>query len=288
MIELQNLTKSYVLRNGERRYIFRDLSFHFPDGVNVGLIGRNGAGKSTLLRLIGGIDVPDSGRVVTDQRISWPVGLSGGFHRMLSGRDSVKFACRIYGAEGEDMREKVRFVQEFAELGEYFDQPISSYSSGMRTRLGFGMSMAFDFDYYLIDEVMAVGDARFKMKSRALMQERLDRSHVIMVSHGMEDISRLCNVVVLVQDGQAILYEDVREGIKAYQATGGRVPRRQDRPGRNRPLQGAAKGVRQGREGDAPAREAKRKNGANGLRGPNGKGSRKKTTETDMNSQDAE
>lgn len=231
MIELRNLTKSYLLKDGERRYIFRGLNFRFPEGANIGLIGRNGAGKSTLLRLVGGIDIPDSGQVLSDQRISWPVGLSGGFHGLLTGRDSIKFVCRIYGAEGPAMGEKIRFVEEFAELGDYFDQPIDAYSSGMRARLGFGMSMAFDFDYYLIDEVMAVGDAQFRMKSRALLQERLGRSHVIMVSHNMEDISRLCDVVVLVQDGQAVLFENVRDGIRAYQESGGQVVRATPGPG---------------------------------------------------------
>jgi capsular polysaccharide transport system ATP-binding protein len=221
MIELQNLTKSYRLSNGERRYIFRDLNFSFPEGANIGLIGRNGAGKSTLLRLIGGIDTPDRGDIVTDKRISWPVGLSGGLQGSLTGRDGVKFVCRIYGMTRDEMLEKVRFVQDFAEIGDYFDQPVKSYSAGMRARLNFGLSWAFDFDYYLMDEVGAVGDARFKQKSRQLMEERIGQSNVILVSHGMPEIARLCNVVVLVNDGQAILYEDVDEGIRAYQETAG-------------------------------------------------------------------
>jgi len=221
MIELQNLTKSYRLSNGERRYIFRDLNFSFPERFNIGLIGRNGAGKSTLLRLIGGIDTPDHGHVVTDKRISWPVGLSGGLQGSLTGRDSVKFVCRIYGTTHDEMLEKIRFVQDFAEVGDYFDQPIKSYSSGMRARLNFGLSWAFDFDYYLMDEIGAVGDARFKQKSRELMEQRISQSNVILVSHAMPEIARLCDVVVLVSDGQAILYEDVDEGIRAYQQTAG-------------------------------------------------------------------
>jgi capsular polysaccharide transport system ATP-binding protein len=235
MIELQNLTKSYRLSNGERRYIFRDLNFSFPEGTNIGLIGRNGAGKSTLLRLIGGIDTPDRGKIVTDKRISWPVGLSGGLQGSLTGRDGVKFVCRIYGMTREEMLEKVRFVQDFAEIGEYFDQPVKSYSSGMRARLNFGLSWAFDFDYYLMDEVGAVGDARFKEKSRQLMEARIGQSNVILVSHAMPEIARLCNVVVLVNDGQAILFEDVHEGIRAYQEMAG-VPQPQ------RTQQGAGKG----------------------------------------------
>lgn len=217
MIELRNLTKSFVLTNGGRHYVFRDLNFTFPEGANIGLIGRNGSGKSTLLRLIGGIDTPDHGEVVSDKRISWPVGLVGGLQGSLTGRDGVKFVCRLYGVSSEEMRGKIEFVRDFAQIGEYFDQPVKSYSSGMRSRLNFGMSMAFDFDYYLIDEVMAVGDANFKMKSQKALTDRLMKSNVILVSHAMSEITRLCNVVVLVQDGEALLYEDVKEGIQAYQ-----------------------------------------------------------------------
>lgn len=221
MIELQNLTKSYHLTSGQRRYVFRDLNFGFPDGVNIGVIGRNGAGKSTLLRLLGGIEQPDHGRIVTDKRISWPVGLSGGLQGSLTGRDSVKFVCRVYGTTREEMLEKIAFVQDFAEIGEYFDQPVKSYSSGMRARLNFGLSWAFDFDYYLMDEIGAVGDARFKQRSRDLMESRISRSNIILVSHAMPEIARLCNVVVLVDAGRAILYQDVNEGIRAYQEAAG-------------------------------------------------------------------
>jgi len=231
MIELQHLTKSYRLTSGERHYVFRDLNFRFPDGTNIGLIGRNGASKSTLLRMIGGIDQPDHGRVVTDQLISWPVGLSGGLQGSLTGRDSVKFVCRVYGAPREEMLEKIRLVQDFAEIGEYFDQPVKTYSSGMRARLNFGLSWAFDFDYYLMDEIGAVGDARFKQKSRELMEERISRSNIILVSHAMPEIARLCNVVVLVNNGQAILYEDVDEGIRAYQETAGAPQPHRAQPG---------------------------------------------------------
>ncbi len=216
MIELRNLTKSYVTKGG-RRFVFRNLNYTFPDNVNIGLMGRNGAGKSTLMRLIGGIDTPDSGAVLSDKTISWPVGLSGGFQGTLTARDNVKFICRIYGATGKDMREKVRFVEEFAEIGDFFDQPVKTYSSGMRSRVAFGLSMAFDFDYLLIDEVMATGDAHFRKKSQEILQEKSSRSKMILVSHNMADIRKHCDVVLLVQDGQVILYEDIEDGIKAYE-----------------------------------------------------------------------
>ncbi len=216
MIELHALTKSYPTRQG-RRYVFRDLSFVFPPDTNIGLIGRNGAGKSTLLRLLGGIDQPDRGAVVTDARISWPVGLSGGFNGNLTARENVQFVCRVYGASGRDLRAKVDFVEAFAEIGDYFDLPMRSFSSGMRSRVAFGLSMAFDFDYYLIDEVMAVGDAQFKAKSKEVLMHRLRKANVILTSHSMGDIRQYCNLVVHVERGGATVYEDIEAGIRAYQ-----------------------------------------------------------------------
>jgi capsular polysaccharide transport system ATP-binding protein len=215
VFELRNITKSYLTPKG-RRHVFRDLSLKIPAGKNIGLIGRNGAGKSTLMRLLGGADVPDSGTVVTDKSISWPVGLSGGFQGTMTGRENIKFVSRVYGAEGDAMRQKVAYVQDFAEIGTWIDEPVKTYSSGMRSRLAFGLSMAFDFDYYLIDEVMSVGDAHFKRKCADVFEERLQKSKVVLVSHNMNEIQKLCDVVLLVRDGGVQIYDDVAEGIKTY------------------------------------------------------------------------
>lgn len=220
MIRLDKVTKSYMTLRG-RKVVFRDLSFDIPEGVNVGLIGRNGAGKSTLMRLLSAVDLPDSGKVFTKCRLSWPVGLRGGMQKNLTGRDNVKFVCRIHGIRHSSMQEKIRYVQEFAEIGEYFDQPLSTYSSGMQARLAFGTSMAFDFDYYLIDEVMAVGDATFKRKSRKVFNERLQRGKVILVSHNMKLIRKICNIVIHLDRGRATLYDNVRQGIDEYRKAGG-------------------------------------------------------------------
>ena len=220
MISLDKVTKSYMTLGG-RKVVFRDLSLDVPEGVNVGVIGRNGAGKSTLMRLVSSVDLPDSGKIVTKGRISWPVGLKGGIQKNLTGRDNVKFVCRIQGVRRAGMQEKIRYVQDFAEIGDYFDQPVSNYSSGMRARVAFGTSMAFDFDYYLIDEAMAVGDARFKKKSRLVFKERLKDSKVILVSHNMKLIKKMCDVVVLLDHGQLTVYNDVSEGIAMYKKTGG-------------------------------------------------------------------
>lgn len=215
MFELRNITKSYLTPKG-RRHVFRDLSLKIPAGKNIGLIGRNGAGKSTLMRLLGGADMPDSGSVATDKSISWPVGLSGGFQGSMTGRENIKFVSRVYGAVGEAMRQKVAYVEDFAQIGTWIDEPVKAYSSGMRSRLAFGLSMAFDFDYYLIDEVMSVGDAHFKRKCAEVFEERLQKSKVVLVSHSMNEIQKLCDVVLLVRDGGVQIYDDVAEGIKAY------------------------------------------------------------------------
>lgn len=217
MFELRNITKSYLTNSG-RKYVFRNLSLTIPPEKNIGLIGKNGAGKSTLMRLLSGVDVPDSGSIVKDRSVSWPVGLTGGFQGSMTGRDNVKFVCRVYGQVGEAMRAKLRYVEEFAEIGEWFNEPVRTYSSGMRSRLAFGLSMAFDFDYYLIDEVMSAGDARFRSKCKAVFKEKLVKSKIFLTTHNMNEVERLCDIVLLVGGREIRVYEDVAEGIAAYRA----------------------------------------------------------------------
>lgn len=216
MIELRGLTKWYTTERG-RHYVFRDLNFGFPSGTNIGLIGRNGAGKSTLMRLLGGMEAPNRGTIHTDVSISWPVGLASGYHSELSARENAQFICRVHGATRSQMRRKIEFVREFTDIGEYFDLPMKTYSSGMRSRVAFGMSMAFDFDYYLIDEVMAVGDPQFRAKGTQILAERLKTANVILVSHNMADIRKHCDMVVHVDHGNTVLYHDLEAGIAAYQ-----------------------------------------------------------------------
>ena len=215
MIKIENLTKSDRTPAG-RHYVFKDLNLEIPSGKSVAFIGRNGAGKSTLLRMIGGIDRPDSGKIITNKTISWPVGLAGGFQGSLTGRENVKFVARLY-AKQEELKEKIEFVEEFAELGKYFDMPIKTYSSGMRSRLGFGLSMAFKFDYYIVDEVTAVGDARFKEKCAQLFKERHKESSFLMVSHSLNSLKEFCDVAIVFKDDNAVsFHEDIQEGIEEY------------------------------------------------------------------------
>ncbi|WP_163364369.1 ATP-binding cassette domain-containing protein [Escherichia coli] len=215
MIKIENLTKSYRTPTG-RHYVFKDLNIEIPSGKSVAFIGRNGAGKSTLLRMIGGIDRPDSGKIITNKTISWPVGLAGGCQGSLTGRENVKFVARLY-AKQEELKEKIEFVEEFAELGKYFDMPIKTYSSGMRSRLGFGLSMAFKFDYYIVDEVTAVGDARFKEKCAQLFKERHKESSFLMVSHSLNSLKEFCDVAIVFKNSYIIgYYENVQSGIDEY------------------------------------------------------------------------
>lgn len=220
MIKIENLTKSYRTPAG-RHYVFKNLQVEFPADKSVALIGRNGSGKSTLLRVIGGIDRPDSGQVITDKTISWPVGLAGGFQGSLTGRENVKFVARLYATNSE-LREKVAFVEDFAELGKYFDMPIKTYSSGMRSRLGFGLSMAFKFDYYLVDEVTAVGDARFKQKCADLFKSRHQESSFLMVSHSLGSLKEFCDAALFIgRNNQVKYFESVEEAIAVYKVDEG-------------------------------------------------------------------
>lgn len=216
MIELKNITKSYWQIGFSRYYVLRNLSLQLPSRTHVGLIGRNGAGKSTLLRLIGGIELPDSGSVVADGAISPPLGLASGFAGKVSGRDNAKFVCRINGDDIETERERVAFIQSFSELGEFFERPVSNYSSGMKARLAFSISMAFDFDYYLIDELTAVGDQAFRLKAKATFLEKKGRASIIMASHNLEGLKRDCQCGIYVARNNAVFYDDIGDAVEAY------------------------------------------------------------------------
>lgn len=216
MIEVKNLTKSYV-HKGKRVKIFEDISFRVDRGESVALLGRNGAGKSTLLRILGGIDIPDSGTIQADVSISWPVGLIGGFQGSLSGRENVIFVSKIYaGNEPDVIQEKVRRVEEFAELGDYYDRPFHTYSSGMRSRVTFGLSMAFDFDVYLMDEVSSAGDERFRKRSRQRLEELNQKADFMLVDHNLWGLKFHCNRALLLHNGGLIEFDDLNEAIASH------------------------------------------------------------------------
>ena len=212
MIVFENVSKSFVLE-GRRKDIVRNVDMVFPDGRSVGLLGRNGAGKSTLLQMIAGTQEPTSGRIVTTGAISWPVGFAGSFHGELSGAQNCRFIGRIYGVDTDEL---IDFVEDFAGLGVHFHLPIRSYSSGMKSRLAFGVSMGVAFDTYLVDEITAVGDAAFKRRSDALFKERMKSAGAVVVSHSMQQIRNLCDAVVVLEAGHLRYYDDVEEGIRDH------------------------------------------------------------------------
>ena len=215
MIVLENATKFYKIKHG-KKYILKNVTMTIPSETNIGILGRNGAGKSTLLRMLGGIDFPNSGKIYSDKSFSWPMGLGGGFQGSMTGRQNVKFVCRIFNRSEEEIKKVIKFVKDFSELGDYFDMPIKLYSSGMKSRLSFGMSLAFDFDYILIDETLSVGDTKFKNKSKEALMKKIEHSNVLMVSHSMSDLKNICDAGIVVNNGEIIYYKDINEAIDEY------------------------------------------------------------------------
>lgn len=213
MIELRNVSKSFV-SNGHRKVVADNLCFTFPRNSAVAILGRNGAGKSTLLKMISGAIQPDSGRVIRSGTLSWPIAFGGSFHGELSGLQNVRFVARVYGVDTDEL---VEFVRDFAQLGHHFDLPVRTYSSGMRSRLTFGVSMGIRFDTYLSDEVGAVGDASFKVRSERLFNERMSESGAIMVTHSMAQVKRLCQHVLVLENGKLTHFDDVARGVLHFQ-----------------------------------------------------------------------
>lgn len=209
MIRLENVSKRYRAGDGWK-VLMRDVTLTLPRGRSVGLLGRNGAGKSTLLRMIGGSVLPDEGRILRDAKISWPLGFGGGFHGLLTGAQNVRFIARIYGVDTDDLVAK---VEEFSELGAFMHMPVSTYSSGMKARLAFGASMAIDFDVYLVDEIISVGDAAFKKKASAAFHEKSARADVIMVSHSTGLIREYCNCGLVLEAGRMTFFDSVEEAL---------------------------------------------------------------------------
>lgn len=215
MIKLDNITKFYPSKLG-KQYIFEDLNFEIPGGHNIGILGANGAGKSTLFRLLAGSEYPNRGKVFTDLNLSWPVALATGIHPAMTGRENTRFIGRVNGVA--DLGAYEKRVQAFAELGNKYDLPVKTYSTGMRPRLAFACSIAIDFDVYLIDEVTSVGDANFRRKAKDALLERSAKANVIMVSHEMDEIRQFCDSAIVLNKGELTFYNDLDQGIKQYQA----------------------------------------------------------------------
>lgn len=212
MIELESVSKYYPTRSGARR-ILSDISTRIAAGERIGILGRNGSGKSTLLRLLSGVERPSRGEVRRSMSVSWPLAFGGAFQSSLTGLDNLRFICRLYDVPFD---EKIEFVERFTELGAYLREPVKRYSAGMRARLSFALSLAVDFDCYLIDEVIAVGDSTFHKKCEYELFERRGACAFVLVSHATHLIERYCWRAAVLEDGRFSEFGTVTEAYEHY------------------------------------------------------------------------
>ena len=212
MIRLENLNKAFRTPRGWK-VVADNINVTFPSGVAVGLMGRNGAGKSTLMEMISGTVKPDSGLIHKTGKVSWPVGFAGSFHKDMSGAQNTRFIARVYGVDSDEL---ISFVRDFAELGQHFTAPVRSYSSGMKSRLAFGVSIGIPFDTYLVDEVTSVGDASFKHKSRVLFKERMKDAGAIFVSHSMRQMRNFCQAGAVLENGTLTYFDRIEDAMSQH------------------------------------------------------------------------
>jgi len=218
MIRFEGVSKYYPTKQG-RSYVYKDVTLDLPTDKSIGVLGPNGAGKSTLIKMIGGADAPNKGLITSDKNISWPLGLQGGLQGSMTGRENVRFVARIHGYKNTKKIEQDVF--DFAEIGKYFDEPVKSYSNGMRARVAFGLTMAFDFEFdlLLIDELNAVGDAKFKQKTEKILKEKFESTKVIMVNHALPQLKKFCQAGLVVKDQGLMYFDDIDDAIAEYKET---------------------------------------------------------------------
>jgi capsular polysaccharide transport system ATP-binding protein len=214
MIVCENIRKNYPLGHGHK-VVLDGVDLVVRPGEHIGFLGRNGAGKTTMIKLIGSVEYPTSGRIKRGMSVSWPLGFGGGFQGSLTGYDNARFIARIYGRRYSEIRD---FLEDFTELGRQLSMPVKTYSSGMRARLAFGLSLAIEFDCYMIDEVIMVGDHNFQRKCHTeLFEKRGDRA-LILASHSTEIIREYCNSAMVLSGGKGTVYDDVNEALSVYDA----------------------------------------------------------------------
>jgi capsular polysaccharide transport system ATP-binding protein len=213
MIVCDNVRKTYPLGHG-KKVVLDGVDLVVRPGEHVGFLGRNGAGKTTLIKLIGAVEYPTSGKIKRDMTVSWPLGFGGGFQGSLTGYDNARFIARIYGHDYQEIRD---FVEDFTELGQQLRMPVKTYSSGMRARLAFALSLAIEFDCYMIDEVIMVGDQNFQRKCHVeLFEKRGDRA-LILASHSEDIIREYCNKALVLHRGKGQVFSDVEVALKVYE-----------------------------------------------------------------------
>lgn len=217
MIHFNNVSKYYATKQG-RHYVLKNVDLELPTDRNIAVLGPNGVGKSTLIRMLGGADFPNKGQISSNQKISWPLGLQGGLQGTMSGRENVRFVARIHGYKNTQQIEQQ--VDDFAEIGKFFNEPVKTYSSGMKARVAFGLTMAFDFDFdvLLVDELGAVGDANFRHKSEALLKAKFKQTKLIMVSHSMTELRKNCQAGLVIIDQNLRFHANIESAIEEYEA----------------------------------------------------------------------
>jgi len=213
MISLRNVTKSYRIFRGGGKTVLNNISVNFPSDRNIGVLGLNGAGKSTLIKILSGSELPDTGSVIRNGSVSFPLGFASIFHPDLTGKENVEFVGKVYGC---NRRSLIEAVSEFAEIGDYLNAPVKFYSSGMLAKLAFGLCLEVDFDTYLIDEITEVGDGIFRKKAAAAFRERMDRSNIILVSHNVDTIKEYCDMCAILDGGKVTMFDSLTEGLVTF------------------------------------------------------------------------
>ena len=252
MIRLEKVTKYYPTQAG-LHYVLREASVEIPARAQIGVLGRNGAGKSTLMRMLAGVDVPNQGRITKWGSVSWPLGIASGVQSQMTGRENTRFACRIQGLHYDEMEPIIDYVQSFADLGKFFDMPARVYSSGMKARLGFGITMAFDFDFYIIDELSAVGDATFKDKARKVFKEKRARAGFVRASHSVKELLEECSSGLVINNAKLEYWPSIEEAIERYQSLTGVIDSDDIRKKPARRIKRAAQRARKASGKAAPA-----------------------------------
>jgi capsular polysaccharide transport system ATP-binding protein len=217
MIELKNVSKYFYVKN-KKKYVFKDISLSIPSNVNIAILGKKGSGKTTLLKILGKIMYPSHGTVYSKNTFSWPLGQYAGFTKSMSGKDNIIFVCSIYGQTKSQIDQIVSFVKDFSELESHFEKPLSTYTSEMKKRLSFALNIALSFDYTLADDLLSVGDVSYKKKSLSAILKKIETSNIILVvSRNLKIIRKVCDVGIVINQGQLYYYNDINDAITAYQ-----------------------------------------------------------------------
>lgn len=212
-----NVSKSFSLQNGSKFNILENINYTFESKGKYAILGKNGSGKSTLINMICGIQKPNSGgKIIKTVKTSWPVGFGGNFQGSLTGKENIEFVCNIFGKTDIEKKRILEYCRDWSEMGKYFHEPVKNYSSGMKARLGFAASMAFDFDFYLIDEVTATGDMFFVEKAKKELAKKLKEKGFIMVSHALNEIRDICTHFAVLQNKQLVFYESFQDALAVY------------------------------------------------------------------------